>query len=88
MMALEEERGFSGIEKFKEEKPDVWGLHAKNNKSAMGPDLVGLQWVEDFAKGLYGKYIEENLLLQIGFHKEGDMLELHGHHRDMAIPGI
>jgi lipoate-protein ligase B len=88
MMALEEERGFSGIEMFKEEKPDVWELHAQNKKSAMGPDLVGLQLVEEFAKGLYGEYLEANVPLQIGFHKERDMLELDDHRRDMAIPAI
>lgn len=88
MMALEEERGFSGIEKFKEEKPDIWELHAQNNKSAMGPDFVGLQWVEEFAKELYGEYVQANVPLQIGFHKERYMLELHDHHQDMAIPAI
>jgi len=75
MMALEEERGFSGIEKFNKEKPDVWELHAQNNKSAMGPDLDG-------------EYIEANVPLQIGFHKERDMLELQDHHRDMAVRAI
>jgi lipoate-protein ligase B len=77
MMTLEEERGFTGVEKFKELKPVLWELHKEDYKKAMGLNLVGLLWVEEFAKGLYGEYIKETVRLQIGFHKDGNTLELH-----------
>ena len=73
MWAMEEERGFSGEEIFKKESPDLWELHGKNYKSAMCPDVVGLQWVGEFAKELYGVHEEENVKLQIGFLKDGEL---------------
>jgi lipoyl(octanoyl) transferase 2 len=78
MWAIEEERGFSGEDKFKAERPDLWELHAQNYKNAMGPDLVGLHWVEEFAKGLYGVREEEKVRLQIGSLKDGE-LQLNDH---------
>jgi len=73
MWGIEEERGFSGEEKFRTERPDLWDLHEENYKNAMCPDLVGLQWVEEFAKGLYGVHEEEKIKLQIGFLRDGKL---------------
>jgi lipoate-protein ligase B len=78
MWAIEEERGFSGEEKFRTERPDLWDLHGRNYKNAMCPDLVALQWVEEFAKGLYGVYEDDKVELQTGFIKDGE-LQLKGY---------
>ncbi len=78
MWATEEERGFSGEEKFRTARPDLWDLHGRNYKNAMSPDLVALQWVEEFAKGLYE---DDKVELQTGFIKDGELQlkgNLHG----------
>jgi lipoyl(octanoyl) transferase 2 len=73
MWALEKERGFPGLEKFKKENPDIWKYYGGDYKSVMDPDLVGVQWVEEFVKGLYGLYEDEKVLPQFGFFTDGSM---------------
>ncbi|KAE9372487.1 lipoyltransferase [Stipitochalara longipes BDJ] len=73
MWAIEEARGFSGEERFRKDRPDLLQLHGNNYQNAMCPDLVGIQWVEEFAKGLCGVHEEEKVKRQIGFLKDGEL---------------
>ena len=86
MLAMEEnEPGFFRVEDFEMEAPSVrkhFATDLTRGKDALGPGLVGVQWVDEFAKGLYGEYEERNIMEQYGIVEDGT-LEL----RDF-IPGL